>query len=388
MLRKASIVLGLFAVGSLLASVSCSDSTGTIAKMQRDRIAYIGTVPFEPPLLYQKEGELVGPDAEIGKRIVQKVDETRDTEGGSPVKLMWINRSYPGLIAALENHEIDFILGVFGVTEARKKEVDFSDTYYTSRLVLVVNPVQTDVQISEIDSSKIGIREGTAVEEVIRGQYKNAKVEPYKTLDDAILALRRSEVDGVIDDQYMAAYSLATTPGAGYMEIVPGDIASIDIAVAVKKGDKPLQTLVNGILSTMKQENTYETMLEEHGAIRYLQEINERRANRLEEEKQASTPRSVTITVSKDADFNFDQYKLANLTFVFRNQETGATIQTTPITFAGRVGRARASVPPGNYTLSQPRFNFSASVSIVPADKDNVPITIRLSSGGVVVRKG
>jgi len=388
MLRKASIVLVLFAVGSLPMMVSCDSSTGTIAKMQRDRIAYVGTVPFEPPLLYQKEGELVGPDSEIGKRIVQKVDETRETQGGNSVKLTWINRTYPGLITALENHEIDFIVGVFGITEARKKEVDFSEPYYTSRLVLVNNPVQKDLTVSEIDSSRIGVREGTAEEEVIRGKYKNAKVQPYKTLDDAILALRRGEIDGVIDDQYMAAYSLATTPGAGYMEIAPGEIGSIDIAVAVKKGDKPLQTLVNGILSTMKQDNTYEKLLEEHGAIRYLQEVNERRTKRIEEEKQASTPRNVTITVSKDADFNFDQYKLANLTFVFRNQETGATIQTSPITFQGRVGKARASVPPGDYTLSQPRFNFSASVSIVPKDGDNVSITIRLSSGGVVLRKG
>jgi polar amino acid transport system substrate-binding protein len=356
--------------------------------MQRDRIAYVGTVPFEPPLLYQKEGELVGPDAEIGRRMVQKIDETRETEGGTSVKLTWINRSYPNLIAALKNHEIDFILGVFGVTDSRKKEVDFSDSYYTSKLVFVVNPVQKDVAFSEIDSSKIGVREGTAVEEVVRGKYKNAKVEPYKTLDDAILALRRSEIDGVIDDEILASYSLATTPGAGYMEILPGEIASIDVAVAVKKGDKPLLALANGILAEMKQEAVYEKMIEEHGGPRFVQEITERRNKRLEEEKQASTPRSVLISVSKDADFNFDQYKLANLTFVFRNQETGVTIQTSPITFEGRVGKARASVPPGDYTLSQPRFNFSASVSIVPADKDNVPINIRLSSGGVVVRKG
>lgn len=365
----------------------CGGETSALDKILKERIVYIGTVPFEPPLLYQKEGELVGPDAEIGKRLVARLEKERGTTGGTPLRLMWINRTYPTLIPAVKNHEVDLAIAVLAITESRKKEVDFSQPYYKTELVLVINPVQKDLQVADLPNAKIGVREGTVAEEFVRSKYPNAEVVPYKTLDDAILALRRAEVDGVIDDRYLAAYSLATTPGATHMEFLPEVLASYDCAIAVRKGDKKLLALVNEVIAEMQQNNVYAQLLEEHGGGRVVQEVTQRRQARLEEEAKRKRERQVFVNVSRAPGFDFDIYKMANLQWVFRNQTTGATIPSSQINFEGRVGKARAMVPPGSYTLTLPRFNFSAPVTISPEDADRVTINIIVSATGVTIRK-
>ncbi|MFZ0428623.1 MAG: ABC transporter substrate-binding protein [Acidobacteriota bacterium] len=371
----------------LAALTSCGGSGGAIAKMQRDRIAYVGTVPFEPPLLYQKEGEMVGPDAVLAQRIVQKVNETRETAGGNDVKLMWINRTYPTLVSAVRDGSVDFVVASFAITDARKKEVEFSTPYYTSKIVLVINPANQDLRPDNLTGVSIGVREGTGVADFARTTYPKAKVQTYKTLDDAVLALRHAEVDCVIDDQLMAAYSLATTPGATYMEIVPDVLGELQCGVAMKQGDKKLLALVNGIIEEMKKDDVYQQQIAANQGQEYLQQVSARFTNRMQEEEKRRRPRAVSISVSRDSNVNIDIYKMANLSFRFVPQGGGSSISTSPITFKGRTGQCSATVPPGNYTLSLPQFNFTTPVEISPEDKDHVSIQIRLTAGGPVLRK-
>lgn len=379
---------------SLMAAVlpwfaaSCGDSGGSVAKIQRDRVAYIGTVPFEPPLLYQKEGELVGPDAEIGSRIVAEIQKRRQTESTSDIKAMWINRTYPNLQVALKNGEVDFILGVYAVTEDRKKEVDFSDPYYTSELVLVINPVYKKVSVADLKSSSVGIREGSGVEQVLQEKHPGVKIQNFRTLDDAVLALRRSEVDAVVDDRLMAAYVLATAPGVAHMEMLPDTIGTLECAVAARKGDRHLIEIANQILAEVKAGDLYRQWVEAHQGFEMVQLVETRLKDRLAEEEKATRVRQVLITVARAQNFDFDIYRMANLRFTFRNQQSGSSLQSSPITFEGRTGRATASIPPGSYQFILDRFNFSAPLEINPADPDRVPITITISSGGVDVRKG
>lgn len=385
MARKLLLLILLVLVLPVL--ISCNGGDGTIEKIQRDKIAYIGTVPFEPPLMYQVGADYVGPDAELGHRIVAKIQELRQGATESEIKATWINRPYPTMIQAVANAEVGFAIGNLAITESRKKEVGFSDPYYTSELVLIVNPVQNDLATSAIGGAKIGVREGTGVEEFVKGKYSTATAVPYKTLDDAVLGLRRGEVDGVIDDRLMAGYSLATTPGATHMEIIPEVLGKLEVAVVVKKNDKQLLNLVNEVIAQAKKEGMFESWTQEHAGTRY-EEVVKRRVDRLEAEEKAAEPRQISIRVAKDANFQMDIYKMANLQWVFRERTSGQSFSSSRIDFQGRVGVASASIPPGDYVLSLPKFNFSTSVQINPTDPKSIPIRIQLTSGGVVVRKG
>jgi hypothetical protein len=300
---------------------------------------------------------------------------------GSPLKidLKWVTRGYNGLIPALENGEVDLVVGMFGITEERRKRVAFSDPYYTSELGLIINPARRDdLRATALTGAKIGVRQGTAVEALVKRQFADSSPVGFQTLDDAVLALKGGEIDAVIDDRSMAAYSLDTVPGASFLEIVPGKVGTVDLGVAVRPSHEALLKIINDAIREVKADDQYAQWLDEQMGDR-LAKIEQRFAQRRQ-------PRQVVIRVSKDAGNPFDIYRMANLRFVLTGKDDGKTYSTSRINFRGRVGVSSAEVPPGTYSLTLPKFKFNAGrVSIHPTDPSEINITIRLKANNSVV---
>ena len=53
-------------------------------------------------------------------------------------KLEIVDMNFDGLIAALQSGAIDFIASGMTATDERRKNVDFSDAYFTSNQVIIV----------------------------------------------------------------------------------------------------------------------------------------------------------------------------------------------------------------------------------------------------------
>ena len=379
---KRNIALLLCSVVLLTWFGSCGGSSSALISIRADKAAYIGTVPFEAPLFYQKGTEMVGPDAEVAGRLVEAIKSALSEPGNNrEVTLRYITRSYATLIPALENEEVHFILGVFGISESRKERVSFSDPYYTSQLVLAINPVLNDLRPELLKNVTLGVREATVVEELVKKKFPMVKTSPFKAVDDAVLALRRGEIDGIIDDRYMLAYSLNSVPGAKGLELVPGDVGQMECAVAVRKGEAELLKVINDAIGKIKNEGLYDEWTTEHVGD-HLAQVEERHTVRI---KQEQGPRSVEIRVSKDASYNFDIYKMANLSFQLTNAETGEKSRSSRIRFRRKVGTSSATVPPGNYTLSLPKFGFNQSIEIGKDDPEKITFSIRLKTGGQII---
>ncbi len=364
---------------------SCGGEESVIDTMHIDRTALVGTVPFSAPFIYQKEGNLVGPEAMLAEKIVARIDETRETQGGTPVRLTWINRTHATLFEAIKNGDVQIGLGAFGITEQRTQDLLFSNPYYTMDLVMAVNPVNKDITPAELANAVIGVREGSAVQSFVESKYPSATIRPYGTVDDAILALRTGETDTVIDGKEMVAYDLTTLPGAGHMDYYPDPLGTIDIAVAVRKGETRLIELINGVIAESKEDIV--ALLGEHLGER-VAEVEQRREERLYQLAQAKKPREVTIRVSREQGYRgVDIYRMANLRFIVRNSETGQTTSSSPIQFSGSTGITRVTVVPGTYALSLPQFNFNTQLIIVPEDPDSVGVRITIGPGGVTMEK-
>jgi ABC-type amino acid transport substrate-binding protein len=378
-------LLLLFLPLPLLVLPSCNgeSSTATFNRIGKNQFVTIGSVPFEGPLLYQRSQGWIGPDAELGQLIAEKIAE--NIEGGGEIEKRWVGMQYADLATSLANSEIDIVLGVFGITEARKELVAFSEPYYTSQLVLVINPTHRDARPNLLDGMDVGVREGTAVEEVVKQQFSGSTIVPFKSLDDAILALRRAQIGAVIADQYMAAFALDTVPGAGNLEIVPEVVGSVDTAVAAQKKDTRLLELINEVIAEVKAEDRYSQWLQEE-ADAQLTKVQERHPLRLESDRKAVLPRRVVIQVSKDNNYDFDIYRMANLTFTLTDEKSGKAYNSSRIDFQGRTGSASVTVPPGSYQLMVRKMNnWSPGMVVVqPSDPERLTVKIRLQRGGQV----
>ncbi len=367
----------------VLSSCGGETSTATLNRISRNQFVTIASVPFEGPLLYQRSQDWIGPDAELGRLVVEQIAEV--IEGGDEIEGRWIGMQHATMASALANSEVDIALGVFGITEARKELVAFSEPYYTSELVLVINPTHQDARPNLLDGMNVGVREGTAVEEFVKEKFGGSTIVPFKGLDDAILALRRAEIGAVIDDQYMAAFALDTVPGVGHLEIIPGVVGAVDTAVAVQKKDTRLLEIINEVIARVKAEDLYSQWLQQEAEAQ-LATVQERHPERLESDRKAILPRRVVIQVSKDNNYDFDIYRMANLAFTLTDEKSGQSYNSSRIDFKGRTGSANVTVPPARYKLMVRKMNnwSPGTVVVQPSDPDRLTIKIRLQKGGQV----
>ena len=382
MIRKTLLLSGLVAV--LLLS-ACAETSATFENIRKNRLIAIGSAPFEAPLLYQTGEEWVGPDAQLGEMINESIRESLQEETTIDIDAAWIGLAYGELAPKLENTEVSYVMAVYGITEDRKEQVSFSQPYYTSELVLIINPLGADIRVDGLAGATIGVREETAVEQFVKAEFPDSNVTPVTTLDDAILALRRGEVSAVIDDRYMAAYSLDTMPGTSGLEILPAILGTIEVAVAVHKGDTRLLEMVNAIIAQVNSENLYDQWLDGEPKEQVAR-VEQRHPGRLADEQNAVEPRRVVIRVSKDDTYDFDIYRLANLSFTLTEEESGQRYTSSRIDFQSKVGVSSITVPPGTYKIVLPKYNnwSPGVVQVQPSDGDRVTVNIRLRNGGQV----
>ena len=373
----------LLLVGMLGLCAACTGSSqmGTLHQIEKEGSAYFGVVPFEAPLLHQVETEFVGPEPALARQICQRIGEELKR---SDIEPYWIHRGNDGLVAALLKDSADFVISVFGKTPEREQQVAFSETYYTSELVAVINPTRNDsIRPNTLGQAKIGVRAATAGEQRVRAKYPDAEIVPIETLDEAILQLRSGDVDAVVDDRIMAAYALATITGVSHLEILPDLVVdSIECGVAVRQGENQLLQLVNEAILESKAE--YQSWIDDQFSPDQLAAVMGRHQQRLQAAQKANKPRRVVIRISKSSSSSFDIYRMANLKYVFREESGGPSHTSSRINFGeGRTGVSSVTVPPGSYSVTITKFNTTfGTLLILPDDPLKINVNIRLQASG------
>ncbi|MBQ4145202.1 MAG: transporter substrate-binding domain-containing protein [Clostridia bacterium] len=94
-----------------------------------DKKLVMGTNAEFAPFEYMDDNnEIAGYDIEIAKQIARNLG----------YELVIENMAFDGLIAALSGGKVDMIIAGMTVTEERKLQVDFSDSYYKAAQVIIV----------------------------------------------------------------------------------------------------------------------------------------------------------------------------------------------------------------------------------------------------------
>ena len=92
------------------------------------KVVKLGTNAAFPPFEYVEGKNIVGFDITMGQKIAKDAG----------MKLEVVDMAFDSLIPALQSETIDFIAAGMSVNEERKKNVDFSETYFESEQVIIV----------------------------------------------------------------------------------------------------------------------------------------------------------------------------------------------------------------------------------------------------------
>jgi len=164
----------------------------------------------------------------------------------------------------LDSGDVDLVIATFTVTEERKKSYNFSDSYFTDGVKLMVKKDSGIQSLKDLDGKKIGVAQSATSKKAIQeaADKVGAKVNflEYSTYPEIKAALVSGRVD---------CFSVDGSILFGYLDdstiILDDSFSPQDYGVASKKGNDGLAKLVNDTVAELKTSGELDKMIQKWG---------------------------------------------------------------------------------------------------------------------------
>lgn len=256
---KKSIIAVLLALVLVFSLAACGGSDSDGDASDTDKVVYkVGTEPTFPPFDTTDENQnIVGLDMDL----IKAIGEDQGFE------VTFENLSFDGLIPALKAGNIDIVAAGMNKDDAdRQKQVDFSDAYYESKLMVAVTVDNTTIKsVDDLTADmKVAAQTGTTgaskVQELKdQGKIKEAVI--LDGLDTAMMQLINGDVAAVINDKPVTEAYMAKQPDK--IKMVGEPLNAENYGFAVKKGNKELLDKINAGLANIKADGTFDKLVDE-----------------------------------------------------------------------------------------------------------------------------
>ncbi len=210
-----------------------------------------------PPLQFlDGGGEAVGWEYDAMAEIAKRLNITVTYE----------NTSWDAMIPAVSEGQYD--LGMTGITikDDRKEQVDFSDPYMRSEMLMIVRGDETrftDAASFAADAELlVSAQPGTspfyaAVYNILDGKEDNPRIVKFETFGAGLEALKTGDVDLTLSDSTAANGYVAASNGG--LKIIGEPLATEDFGFIFPKGSD-LVAPVNAAIAAMKADGTLDAL--------------------------------------------------------------------------------------------------------------------------------
>ena len=212
----------------------------------------MATNAYFPPYEYYEADKIVGIDAEIAQAVADKL--------GMQLKIE--DMEFDSIITAVASGKADIGLAGMTVTEERKKNINFTDSYATGVQVVIV---KEDSDITSVDDlyngKKIGVQLATTGDIYCTDDFGQENIEEYSKGNDAVLALVSGKVDAVVIDNEPAKSFVAANQG---LKILDTEYVTEEYAAVINKENTELLEKIDKAIDELKAEGFFDALEEKH----------------------------------------------------------------------------------------------------------------------------
>ena len=262
--------LGLLAL-LVFILVSCGGAKKSEVKKEESKVLRVGMeCGYAPFNWFQSDdskgavknatnGYCGGYDVEIAKLVAK----------GLGKDLQIVQTDWDGLLGpALGADKVDIVIAGMSPTEERKENLDFTDSYYKSDLVVVVakdGKYANAKTLNDFKDAKITAQLNTLHYTVIDQLTGAKKVTAMENFPAMIVALSSKKIDGYISERPGAMAAELSNPNLKYIYFSEGQgfkyaTNEVDVAIAVKKNSPELVSKINEILKGISPEQRKQIM--------------------------------------------------------------------------------------------------------------------------------
>lgn len=191
-----------------------------------------------PPFEYLEGEEIVGADVDIAKAIAAELGR----------ELEITNIDFDAALTGAATGKYDMAVAGITANDERKKNMNFSDDYYTASQAIIVMADSEIKVASDLTGKTVSCQEGTTGEQYLLDN--SYAVQSFKTGAEAISALTAGKVDAVVIDNAVA--KALSEKQEGKTVVLEEALTKEAYAIATKLGNDEFTNEINGALKTLK----------------------------------------------------------------------------------------------------------------------------------------
>ena len=206
---------------------------------------------FPPYESIADDGSFEGIDVDIAGKIAEKLG----------LELVVDDMEFGSIITSVQTGKEDIAMAGMTVTDERKQNVDFSDSYATGVQVVIV-PEDSDIKsIDDLQGKLIGCQESTTGYAYCSDDYGEDMVTAFPSGTNAVQALLTGKIDAVVIDKQPAEAYVSQNEG---LKILDTEYVTEDYAIGVSKDNTALRDAVNNALKELIDDGTVQSILDKY----------------------------------------------------------------------------------------------------------------------------
>lgn len=226
----------------------------------KDGTLTVGTSAEYAPFEYKDDnGDYKGFDLELIAKIADKLG----------LKVDYVNNDFDSLVAGVASGtKYDVSIAAMTVTPARKKSVDFSDSYYMDDQAIVTKNDNADItgdnykdKLDTSDATLI-VQSGSTAEAFAKENFPNATIKPVKDATECFSALQSDQGTAVITNRSVAAQ--LTADQFNTCHVVKQVSTGEEYAIAINKGNTKLKKDINKAIQELTDDGTVDALMTQY----------------------------------------------------------------------------------------------------------------------------
>lgn len=257
-----TMLLSLAACGTKAAtsetdvSAAPSAAAATVTTVETGKLHMATNAAFPPYEMVKDDGTYEGIDVEIATKIAEKLG----------LELVVDDMDFGAVVTSVQTGKSDIAMAGMTVTDERKKNIDFTDTYATGKQVIIVKDGSDIKTADDLTGHIIGTQEATTgylycSASVEDGGYGEDSVVAYTNGATAVQALVSGKVDCVVIDNEPAQKYVEANPG---LVILDTPFVTEDYAIGISKDNTALTAAVNTALKELIADGTVQSILDKY----------------------------------------------------------------------------------------------------------------------------
>lgn len=207
---------------------------------------------FAPMGFTDESGEIVGFDIDLAKAVAEKM--------GVEVKFQpidWDSKSME-----LSSGNIDVIWNGFSISDERKKEVLFTDSYLTTGQVIVVKSDSDIITKKDLAGKTIALQDGSTSEKALKEDTETYNsigednISRFKENSQVLMEIEAGRADAAVIDEIFVRYYLAQEKMLDKFKVLDERFAAEDYGVGGRLTDKSFIDAVNSAITECKTDGT------------------------------------------------------------------------------------------------------------------------------------